>query len=114
MQESISAVNALFDFIYKKQTERPAILALYWTDYRLEALWIISVITLIGLILYKRFHRYRKFQSSTFIIGLELTSDNNECEIITLRRFSGCMKQYHIHSPTIIQSIQLTMSLTRS
>ena len=64
--------------------------------------------------LYKRFQQYRKFQSSTFSIGLELTSDNNECEIMTLRRFGGCMQQYHIHSPTIIQSIQLTMSLTRS
>ena len=67
-----------------------------------------------GLKLYKRFQQYCKSQSSTLILDLELSSENDECEIITLRRFGGCMQHYHIHSTTFIQRIQSTLSFTGS
>ena len=47
---ALQEVKAQFEFIYEKQTEtQPSpILILYWTDYRLEAPWTISVLILIG------------------------------------------------------------------
>ena len=114
LQEVIHTVKAQFDFIYEKQTDKPTVSNLYWTNYRLAALWTISVLILICFKVYKRFQQYRRYQSSAFIIGLELTSDNDVCAIVTLRRSGGCMQHYHIHSPTFIQSIQYTLSLTGS
>ena len=110
LQEVIHTVKAQFDFIYEKRTDKPMVSNLYWTNYRLEALWTTSVLILMCFKVYKRFQQYRRYQSSTFIIGLELPSDNDECAIVTLRRSGGCMQHYHIHSPTFIQSIQCALS----
>ena len=113
-QDIIPTAKTQFDFTYEIQTQTPSILIPYWTDYRLEALWTISVLIVIGMKIYKRFQQYRKYQSSAFIIGLAFTSEKDECDIITLRRFEDCMQRYDIHAPTFIQSIQCTVSLTCS
>ena len=38
LQEVIPTVKAQFDFIYEKQTDKPPVSNLYWTNYWLEAL----------------------------------------------------------------------------
>ena len=81
LQEVIPIVKSQFDFIYKKQTNKPPASNLYWNNHRLEALWTLSVLILVCLKIYKRFQQYRRYQSSTFIIGLQLTSDNDSSRV---------------------------------
>ena len=72
LQEVIHTVKSQFDFIYEKQTDKPTVSYHYWTNYRLEALWTISGLILICLKVYKRFQQYRRYQSSAFIMVLNL------------------------------------------